>query len=116
MLNDLANAALQRRSLELRELVLDLLATYPNLGVVPPNEFESVEHHIVAAALLTLLAERRGQQIPNWLKTEAQLSEPFFLLESVQRMPRLRLLCELESPIALKKHGLLAPPSFLEFA
>jgi hypothetical protein len=116
MLNELAKAALERRSLELRELVLELFARYPNFADIAPVEFESTQHRIVAAALLELLAERRNQQIPAWLKTTDHLPEPFFLLESAQRMPRLRQLCELESPAALKKHGLLAPPSFLEFA
>jgi hypothetical protein len=116
MLNELAKAALERRSLELRELVLELLSTHLNLESISPTNFESSQHRIVAAALLELLAERRGQQIPEWLKTTDHLPEPFFLLESAQKMPRLRQLCELESPAALKKYGLLAPPRFLEFA
>jgi hypothetical protein len=116
MLNELAQFALERRSLELRELALELLSRYPDLEQIAPAEFDSPRHRIVAAALLELLAERRQQQIPEWLKTTDQLPEPFFLLESAQTMPRLRHLCELESPPALKKHGLLAPPRFLEFA
>jgi hypothetical protein len=116
MLNELARAALDRRSLELRELVLELFSTYPDLETISPSSFESSRHRIVAAALLELLAERRGQQSPQWLQTTDQLPEPFFLLESAQKMPRLRQLCQLESPAALKKYGLLAPPHFLEFA
>ena len=38
------------------------------------------------------------------------------LLESATTLKRLRILCETESPLPLRRRGLYAPPNFLEFA
>jgi hypothetical protein len=116
MLNKIARAALNRQSLLLRELVLELLHTYPNLNVVPEEIFDTPSHQITATAILELLAERREQKTPIWAQTTNVLPAPFYLLESALTMPRLKKLCETQSPMPLRKRGLLAPPQFLEFA
>ncbi len=116
MLNELARAALNRRSLELRQYAQDLLVHFADLAVIPEPLFDSVAHKTVAAAILELLAERRGQLSPAWTQSAVVLPVPFYLLESALTMPRLRQLCETESPLPLRKRGLFAPPQFLEFA
>ena len=69
-----------------------------------------------AAALLELLAQRTGRPAPQWTRDIGAVPTPMFLLEAAVRMPRLRLLCESESPEPLRKRGLYAPPDFLTFA
>ena len=114
-LEQIAQAALNRDSLRLRELVQELLDTYPNLGEVPEPTFAQ-ESKVILAGLLELLAERRKQLPPWWTQKVGGMLEPFFMLESTYTMPRLRDYCQRESPLPLRKRGLYAPPNFLEFA
>ncbi len=116
MLNELAKAALNRHSLELRQYVLNLSSAYPDFGVIPEPIFDSPMHRTTAGAILELLAERRGQEAPAWTTTVAALPMPFYLLESALTMPRLKVLCETQSPLPLRRRGLFAPPQFLESA
>jgi hypothetical protein len=44
------------------------------------------------------------------------LKEPVYLVNAAIKMPRLRILCEEQSPEPLRKRGFLAPPNFLESA
>jgi hypothetical protein len=69
-----------------------------------------------AAALLELLAERAGVAAPAWTRDVGAVPTPTFLVKSAERMPRLRRLCEMESPQPLRKRGLYASPDFLSFA
>jgi hypothetical protein len=39
-----------------------------------------------------------------------------FVVKSAETMPRLRHLCETQSPEPLRRRGFLAPPDFLTFA
>ena len=114
-LEQIAQAALNRDSLRLRELVLELLDIYPNLGEIP-EPILAQESKVVIAGLLELLAERRKQLPPLWTHKVGGMVEPFFMLEFTHSMPRLRDYCERESPLPLRKRGLYAPPNFLEFA
>jgi hypothetical protein len=107
---------LRRDSLALREGVLDFLRENPELESITEPSFSTPELRVVASALLELMAQRWGQRAPAWTRAVGSLSEPFFLLESALTMPRLRALCERESPLPLRKRGLYAPPNFLQFA
>ena len=113
--DELAHAALERRSLDLREAVLNLLRQFPNLALAPAPDTLDPRARAIAASLLELLAERRGQIAPEWTGREGQ-TEPFFLVAAAETMPRLRLLCEQEAPPALRKRNLFAPANFLEVA
>ena len=113
--DELALAAAERRSLELRELVLNLLHAFPDLERVPAPSTEDPRARAIAASLLELLAERRNQKPPEWTQLEGQ-TERFFLVAAAETMPRLRALCEREAPPMLKKRNLFAPPNFLEVA
>jgi hypothetical protein len=111
----IAQAALNRDSLRLRELVLELLRSQPDLSLIAPLENASEQERAVLAGILELLAFRRGMVAPGWTVGAINL-EPFFLLAAAEVMPRLRELCESESPEPLRKRHLYAPPNFLEFA
>jgi hypothetical protein len=70
----------------------------------------------LSASLAELLAFRQKQTPPAWTKEVGALQEPFYLLQSAEKMKRLRLLCETQSPEPMRKRHLYAPPNFLEFA
>ena len=110
----IARAALKRDSLRLRELVLELLRSHPDLSLIAPLENASAQERAVLAGILELLALRHGMVAPSWT-VGASNFEPFFLL-AAEVMPRLRELCESKSPEPLRKRHLYAPPNFLEFA
>jgi hypothetical protein len=112
----IADAALRRESLQLRSLVQDLLGSTSALSTIPRPATDDLPLLAISAAILELLAARMGQAPPSWTSEIGSLPEPFFLLEAAQRMPRLRRLCETESPEPLRKRGFYAPPDFLTFA
>lgn len=114
-LNDLARAALSCDALQLRSLVQDFLKENPTLSQAPMPSAAHEEELIVAAALIELLAQRMDQAPPAWSANVGSLAEPRFLLGSVATMPRLRRMCQDESPAPLRKRNLFAPATFLQF-
>ena len=115
-LESLARASLNRDSLMVRSLAQDLLRSTRNFATLPRPTTNDAQLLVVAAALAELLALRQRQTPPAWTQEIGSLKEPFFLLESAERMRHLRMLCETQSPEPLRKRGLFAPPNFLEFA
>jgi hypothetical protein len=81
--DQLALAAAERRSLDLRESVLTLLKQFPILELVPAPVTLDPRARAIAASLLELLAERRGQRAPQWTQFEGQ-TEPFFLVAAAE--------------------------------
>src|SRR6266540_4254425 len=94
LIEQLAEAALQRDSLRLRSLVQDMTRAHINWSSVPRPETKDVRLLAIAASLAELLAARQNQTPPVWTKEIGALTEPFFLLRSAESMKRLRLLCE----------------------
>lgn len=115
-LETLAETALRRDSLQLRSLVQDFVRQHPQFTAIARPRTENQQILGTAAALLELLAQRIGRPAPAWTRDIGPVPMPMFLLEAATRMPRLRLLCETESPEPLRKRGLYAPPDFLTFA
>lgn len=111
----LADAALSRDALQLRELAQSLLREHSNLSVIDAPITDS-RRLITAAALIELFASRRNQPPPRWAREAGALDEPFYLIAAADTMHRLRELCDRESPEALCRHGFYAPPDFLDFA
>ena len=116
LIEEIAQAALNRDSLQLRSLVQDFVRSNIKIASLPKPKTTDKRLIVMTAAITELLATRVGEPAPNWTKEIGSLSEPFFLLESASRMKRLRILCETESPEPLRKRLLFAPPNFLEFA
>ena len=116
LIEQLAQAALERDHLKLRSQVQDLTREKTDWSKIARPSTEDTRLLIVSAALAELLASRNGQAAPAWTKEVGPLNEPFFLLESATRMKRLRVLCETQSPEPMRKRLLYAPPHFLEFA
>ncbi|MCJ7434851.1 MAG: hypothetical protein MUO77_15320 [Anaerolineales bacterium] len=116
LIEQLAEAALQRDSLRLRSLVQDIVRANINWNTILRPQTNDVRLLALSASLAELLASRQNQTPPTWTKEIGALQEPFFLLQSAEKMKRLRLLCETESPEPMRKRHLYAPPHFLDFA
>ena len=116
LIEQLAEAALQRDSLRLRSLVQDMRRAGINWSSLPRPGTNDTRLLAMAASLAELLAARQNQAPPLWTKEIGALKEPFFLLQSAEKMKRLRVLCETKSPEPMRKRHLYAPPNFLEFA
>ena len=115
-IEQLAKAALNRDSLELRSLVQDFLRSQPNLADLLPPQTDDEAVLAMSAALLELLALRTNQAPPPWTAGVGPVKEPFYLLKSAAQMKRLRQLCQQESPEPLRKRSFYAPPDYLAFA
>jgi len=116
MLEQLAQAALNRDGLQLRSLTQDWLGENTLMSETPRPSTDDARILTTAAALIEMFAQRRQQEPPAWVEEVGPLPEPLFLLESAESMKRLRELCETQSPEPLRKRRLYAPPNFLEFA
>lgn len=116
LIEQLAEAALQRDSLRLRSLVQDISRSNVIWKEIPRPSTSDLRLLAVSAALAELLASRQNQIPPSWTKEIGPLKEPFFLLQSAESMKRLRMLCETQSPEPMRKRLLYAPPNFLEYA
>jgi hypothetical protein len=116
LIEQLAQAALERDNLRLRMLTQDLLHSKIPFHKIPRPSSGDPRILAVSASIVELLAARQQRQPPAWTKEIGALNEPFFLIESALRMKRLRELCETQSPEPLRKRHLYAPPNFLQFA
>jgi len=114
-LEQVATAARDYESLQLRSLTQDLLRQTTRLSDVPRPITTDPQLLAIAASLIELFAVRQKQTPPAWVSDIAALPEPFFLVKAAQQMKRLRELCETQSPEPMRKRKLYAPPNFLEF-
>jgi len=112
----LAEAALAGDALKLRSLTQDFLRQTARLADAKPPASSDLLVSIVAAGLIELLAERRHEPAPSWSNPIGAAHPPLYLVKAAHAMPRLRRLCESESPGPLRCRNLFAPPTFLEFA
>lgn len=114
-IDELAEAALAGDALALRSLAQEWLAQNECLAdAARPTSSDPIVL-VISAGLAELLAERRNEPAPRWTREIGAAARPLYLLKSAQRMPRLRTLCENESPPPLRRRNLLAPPTFLQF-
>jgi len=113
-IEQLAAAALAGNALGLRSLVQDWLLQDSPMFECPMPSTQSLELLAISAGLLELLAERTGQSPPDWTRTIGASDRPIYLLRAAAHMPRLRELCETQSPPPLRQRRVFAPPNFLE--
>ncbi len=114
-IEEIATAALQQDSLQLRSLTQEYLRNNPMLEDVPRPETADERILSMSAALLELFAIRTDQRSPVWTAAIGPVKEPFFLLKSAAHMKRLRELCRTESPNPLRIRHFYAPPDYLTF-
>lgn len=115
-LRDLVRALLERDALAARQWVADAQRAQLDWSSVPPLLEPTDTERVVAAAVTELLAERAQQVAPAWTQSVGGLPTPMFLVSAAERMPRMRRLCEEESPRPLRERHLYAPPEFLTIA
>lgn len=113
---EISKAILAGQALAARSLVQEWLSTRPDLAHEPVPQTSDGRVLALSAALVELFAERLGQRSPDWTKEVRPLREPVYLLRSVMKMPRLRKLCEEQSPAPLRRRNLFAPADYLTFA
>jgi hypothetical protein len=114
-MEQLAEAALAGDALRLRSLTQDFLSQTARLADTPRPLSSDPLLCVIAAGLIELLAERRHEPAPTWAAQIGATHPPLYLVKSAHHMPRLRRLCESESPAPLRHRNLFAPPTFLEF-
>jgi hypothetical protein len=115
-IEQLAMAVLEGDGLLARSLAQDFLREMPCMSDVPRPSGEDARTLVVCAALVELFASRMKQQSPEWTQRIGSLTEPVYLVQAATKMKNLRALCDTQSPEPLRKHGLYAPPNYLEFA
>lgn len=112
-LEDIARAAIAGEALLVRSLAQDWLAAHARLSQVPLPDDPDSTVRVVSAGLVELFAMRRGEPAPAWSARVGALTEPLFLLRHAATMPRLRRMCELESPEPLRRRRIFAPADYL---
>ena len=115
-LEQLARAALAGEALTLRSLAQDWLRENTLMAGCPRPLSDDPEVLAVAAALVDLFAERSHQPAPDWTVDIGPLAHPHYLVRAALTMKRLRLMCEQESPLPLRRRNLYAPADYLRFA
>ena len=115
-LEELAAAALSGDALGLRALAAQFLAEATDFEREPPPSSRDPKIRAVSAALIELFAERAGTTAPNWSGKIGSAGSPLFLIASAAKMPRLRELCERESPRPFRSRGIFVTPNYLESA
>jgi len=111
----IAEAANAGDAMRLRILVQDWLAENPAISAYPKPDLKDATRLSILAGIIELLADRRGVAAPPWVHEIHAVQTPIFLVKSAETMPRLRRLCETESPLPLRRRNLFAPPTFLQF-
>jgi len=114
-LEQVAEAALKGEGLALRSLAQDWLRENTQITDSQIPRSNDPDVLAVSAALVEMFAERAGQPFPSWTTQIGALARPRFLLQAAATMKHLRRLCEMESPMPLRRRNLFAPPDFLRF-
>jgi len=112
----LADAAIRGEALLLRSLVQDFLRENATLSAAAAPSSDDANVIAVSAGLIELLAERRQQPAPQWSRDVPGASQAIYLVKSALTMPRLKRMCDTESPLPLRRRNIFAPPTYLEFA
>jgi hypothetical protein len=112
-LQELVDALLSRKDMQLRILVQEWQWANPVVTSVPRPQTRDTRSLTVAAALVELFALRAGQAPPAWIADAEPLPEPFFVMERAERPGFTRTLCLAEAPEPLRRRNIFAPPNYL---
>jgi hypothetical protein len=115
-IEQLAQAAIDGDALLLRSLAQDFLQENVTLLTSKAPSSDNALILAVSAGLIELLAQRRGQSAPAWANKVPAVDRAIYLVKSALTMPRLKRLCDAESPLPLRRRNIFAPPTYLEFA
>jgi hypothetical protein len=115
-LDQLVGALLAFDALSAREWIQDATRAGIQWHQLPCPTNDDSTALAVAAGIVELMAERSGQEPPDWTREVRPAPKPVFLVKAALTMPRLRKMCEDEAPMPLKRRRVFAPPNFLSFA
>jgi hypothetical protein len=110
---ELARAAIELRTLDLREWVNESLRRGEPLAELPAPETADPTLRTVAAALVELLASHRHEAPPGWTRGVPALERPLWLTPFAQRFPVLAQRCVEHGPEPLRRRNLYAMPDYL---
>ena len=113
VIEEMAEALLNRNDLRLRLLLQAWLATNPNITAVPYPKTRNQRVLAAAAALAELLALQLNQTKPTWTKDIGGLPQPFFVISLGEKAGFTRNLCLTEAPEPFKRRNIFAPANFL---
>ncbi len=113
---ELARAAIELRTLDLREWVNESLRRREPLSETPAPETPDETVRAVAAALIELLASHRHEPPPAWTRDVPGLEQPLWLTPFAQRFPSLARRCVEHGPDPLRKRNVYAMPDYLTVA
>jgi hypothetical protein len=113
-IEQVALAALAGDALETRARWQDFVWSNQTLAGLPPPATTDPVVASLSAALVELLAERRGEPPPPWAMRVEALPEPRLLVRAATAWKRERL--AETSPGPLRKRNFLAPAGYLESA
>lgn len=113
--DEIAHAAVRGDAIVTRSLCQDFLAKRSRLDDIAPSRSNDPVIRAVFAALVELFALRRSLPAPAWCREVGPLDAPLFLVHASAAMPRLRAMCEAESPEPLKRRNIFAPANYLSF-
>lgn len=112
-LQELVDALLSRKDMQLRILVQEWQWANPVVTSVPRPQTRDTRSLTVAAALVELFALRAGQAPPLWTAEAEPLPEPFFVMPRAEHPGFTRTLCLTEAPEPLRRRNIFAPPNYL---
>lgn len=115
-LRELVSALMTFNAMEARQWVADAMRAPIQWSAVGRPEGLNAEELAVAAGVAEMLAQRMGQRPPEWTQEVTESPRKIYLVGAAASMPRLRRLCEQESPEPLRRRQILAPPEFLTVA
>ncbi len=115
-IEQIAAAALAGDALGARSLMQDWIRGNPAIANCAAPQIQDVPTRAISAGLVELMADRLGQKPPAWTAQIGPLPAPIFLVQAAAHMPRLRHLCETESPLPLRRRNIFVPPDYLTFA
>lgn len=113
---DLVRSLLTFQTLAARQWVADAKRSGFDWTEVEKPDDASLQELAVAAGVVEMFAQRRGEAPPAWTRSVASAPQSIHLVKAALTMPRLRATCEREGPEPLRRRGLFAPPDFLTIA
>lgn len=116
LIEEVAIAAIQGEALLARSLAQGWLAQTPHVAATPAPASQDPIVRAVAAGLVELFASRRAESAPDWTRSIGPVDQPVYLVRQSLTMPRLRTLCETESPEPLRRRRIFVPPNYLDAA
>jgi hypothetical protein len=115
-IRDLVESLLRHDDLAARQWVKTAAREGVPFASVPRPEGLDTDGLAIAAGVLELLAERRGEPPPDWTRDVGPASREIWLSRYAERIPVLRERCLRFGPVPLRSRRVLALPDAFTIA